>query len=118
MILSQLLETLAGTNVSMLVREPGSGDARKGHHYPSLLPSLRWEAPCVCGERHGRGTSQPRPSSHRFHSDYRTAGLYPRSGGIVGGALRFDTRTRDPVPAPKFTHDLTGIMKASEKDSR
>jgi DNA-binding transcriptional ArsR family regulator len=46
----------------------------------------------VHGERHGRGTSRPRPFSHRFHSDYRTAGPYPRPGALWGGALGFDTR--------------------------
>jgi hypothetical protein len=66
------------------------------------------------GERHGRGTSRPRPFSHRFHSDYRTAGPYPRPGHCGAGRWG-STPDKKADPAPKFAHSLTRCTKISEE---
>jgi hypothetical protein len=40
--------------------------------------------------------------------------LRPGAGESQGRALRFDTQTRNPAPAPKFAHSLTRCTEISE----
>ena len=109
----------AQTQIHPVVGSPDSGNGPGG---PIITPPCSRHFLSVVGgvtQTNGSGASSGLPDRPPTpFIDYRTAGPYAPAGGGCGGASRFDTRTRNPVPAPKFAHSLTRCTELSEESVR